>query len=214
MLGCLRAILAVQFYFPSWKQMLFLMRNCRNSALWSSERLLNQTVFDYFLYIIIINGHLITKVAFRGSFESIFHALENSRVLSLLLLERFVFGGDRLLLLGELLENFALTFGQFCGNLYSQGYYLIASAFHALYTLFQMTVTSPLMEIVLPSCEPYGILISFLPQMVSTCLRIPRAAWEMVIHSVESMSNSDFLNFGCLLTTNFSNKSPLGPFQL
>ncbi len=75
-----------------------------------------------------------------------------------------------------------------------------------------MTVTSPLMEIVLPSCEPYGILISFLPQMVSTCLRIPRAAWEMVIHSVESMSNSDFLNFGCLLTTNFSNKSPLGPF--
>lgn len=32
---------AVQFSLPYWKQMLFLMRKCMNSALWSSVRLAN-----------------------------------------------------------------------------------------------------------------------------------------------------------------------------
>ena len=56
------AMLAVQFYFPSWKQMLFFIKNWMNSALWSSERLQNYTVRpDYFLRITIINvnGYII-----------------------------------------------------------------------------------------------------------------------------------------------------------
>lgn len=45
--------LAVQFSFPSWKQMLFLIRNCMNSALWPSDRLANSTVLVVYFFRII-----------------------------------------------------------------------------------------------------------------------------------------------------------------
>lgn len=48
-LGVLSETLAVQFSLPSWKQMLFLMRNWMNSALWFSERLANSTVLLAYL---------------------------------------------------------------------------------------------------------------------------------------------------------------------
>lgn len=58
-MGVLRDTRAVQFSLPSWKQMLFLMRNCMNSALWFSERLANSTVLlGYFLRIYNANGQI------------------------------------------------------------------------------------------------------------------------------------------------------------
>jgi hypothetical protein len=102
--------------------------------------------------------------------------------------------------------------GQLCGDFDAEGNHMIASSFHALYTLNDNSFTDPLSEIVLPSCVPSGIRISLVPQAVSIFLRVPRAACEMVIHSVLWISCPIFLNFGCLLTTIFRIKSPLGPF--
>lgn len=144
------------------------------------------------------------------SAKGLLHALEHSLALlrHRLLLARW------LLLPRQFLENAPLLVGQPHWDLHAQLDDVVPLVPQHLHALSPIKPTSPFSTRLCPSCEPCGMLSSLLPQTVSNARVVPRAACEMVSHSVEWMSSPTFRNLGCLLTLRRMSKSPLGPFSL
>lgn len=75
-------------------------------------------------------------------------------------------------------------------------------------------ITLSLILIFWPSCVPCGICNYSGPQIVSTWVKYPKAAWETVNQIVLETSLFFLVNFWSGVTVNFIKRSPLGPFSL